>query len=334
MVAAHVPASVDVFWRRHPAACAWSNPGPSSRVTPRPLVRMLHWSLDRAREERLLSEHDVTRAHIAAPHLLIAWETRDARHWRRTFWNLLLGAAIPLLGCLLLQWPPTTLLVALLLDLQVLWLGDALKPLLAPRRAREERAHEDEAADVMAVVEALRRPRQPVGRDLLAAAPQAGFYVGRLRERFDPPWVRAMGALLLATLPVLSLIGVWWLAPDAFPWLLAGATLRLGGSALSTLRAGRDPGPRAELLAEADTPTLALLAVWFPALLVAPLVERWAASLEPQSLALLLLLAYLLAAAGVAALGLRRVRRFAADLRAFIARDREQLRQRVRQVNG
>ena len=169
---------------------------------------------------------------------------------------------------------------------------------------------------------------------MFEATPQRRYYVGQLPPRFDPPWVHAIGTLLLGVLVVLTLFGLWWGLPDAFPWLLAGATIRLGGSALTTLRASRDPGPRAELLSEADTATLALVAVMFPALLVASLAERWVEALEPQLLALLLLLLYLFASAGVAALGLRRVRRFAAELRAFIARDREQLRERVRRING
>lgn len=42
----------------------------------------------------LLTELEVTRAHIAAPHVLAAWEARDAYYWRRVHLGFLVGAAV------------------------------------------------------------------------------------------------------------------------------------------------------------------------------------------------------------------------------------------------
>jgi len=64
----------------------------------------------------LLTELDVTRAQIAAPHVLAAWEARDAYYWRRVHLGFLVGAAVLLVGCVALQWSVAVVLVAIVLD--------------------------------------------------------------------------------------------------------------------------------------------------------------------------------------------------------------------------
>jgi len=100
------------------------------------VILMLNWRFDRI-AQYLMSERDVTRAHIASPHVLEAWEALDAHHWRGVFLSLGIGAVVPLLGYLVLGWSANLLLLALALaltltlDAVVLWFCEAMKGVLA-----------------------------------------------------------------------------------------------------------------------------------------------------------------------------------------------------------
>ena len=294
---------------------------------------MFAWGLGRL-TVRLLEEHDVTRAHIAAPHVLAAWQAHDARYWRSTFFSLALGAAVPLLGCLLLGWTPGVMLAALTADVMALWLCDGLKQVLASHRVEEERAHQAEAYDVLAVIRALERPRRPTQRDLLAPAPRPQLYLsvaaGGAMSSWDRKVMYGLALFLMSLVALVIAVSV----PAAAPWLFAAAVLRVGLSALRTLRARRDSGPRPDLLPESGIPTMALYLAVYPAVMFCLVFDVKFREFEAQGLALVMLGLHVAIAGWLAWLGVRRVRRTEEDLRAFAARDREQLRARVRQVNG
>lgn len=286
----------------------------------------------------LLTEIDVTRAHIAAPYVLAAWEARDANYWRRVYLGFLVGAAVPLVGCFALQWSVAVVLAAIVLDVFVQWTCDFLKPVLAYDRVQQEQAHADEAAEVEAVIDALRRRRTPplLGRDILSAAPKAGFYV---HPRSSDPGARAsvfvlaLIPILFATLVGMLLLGTYFFLPDAFPWLLLGTLIRIGYSMLVTIRAGNDTAWRPELLPEATLPSIAMSALMLPGVLLFEIAEDSVKSIDPNTLGVVALVLYFLIVVVLSGFGLRGVREFVADLRAFIARDREQLKRQVRQVN-
>jgi hypothetical protein len=296
---------------------------------------MLSWGFNRM-ALRLLDQHDVARAHIAAPHVLEAWETRGVRYWRSAFLSPFVGAIVPLVGCVVLGWTPGLVLLALTVDVATLWLGEVMKTLLARSRVDEERAHHHEAGDVLAVIHALERPRLPTHRDLLAQAPtpRRRLYVSALPSTMHDPSDRpGFIGITLLWVGLFALL-VAMTQPELAPWLLASAALRLSVSVLRTLRARRDPGPRPELLSEAGIPTAALLLALYPSVLLMMKLSIDIGTIGRQNLALLLLGLHLLVAGGLATLGLRRIRRATTELRAFVARDLEQLNQRVRQING
>lgn len=291
------------------------------------------WRLDRL-AVGLLTEQDVLRAHIAAPHVLASWEARDARHWRGVFLGLGLGAVLPLAGCLLLDWPPGVLVVALTLDVVALWLGEALKGALAYLRVAEERTHHEEAADVLAVIEGLERPTLPPRRDLLAPRPRARLHVSRAAPREDNPLAPWLGLLVGGFFAGVCGLIVAWMLPAAAPWLLGAATLRLGITALRALRARRDSASRPELLGEAALPTVALMLSLYPAFILIETLDIDLRAYDARTTGALVLGGYFLVAGALAWRGWARVQAAGAALRAFIARDREQMLERVRQVNG
>jgi len=294
---------------------------------------MLTWRLDRIAQV-LMTERDVTRAHIAAPHVLKAWEARDAHHWRGVFLSLGVGAVVPLLGCLVLGWSPKLLVLALTLDVVVLWFCEALKGVLAYRRVAEERAHHDEAADVLAVIDGLERPRLPPNRDLFAPTPKGRLYMSVVPPREENtimPWYWLIFALFFAGV-FLLLIALT--VPAAAPWLLGGAALRIGVSALRTIRASRDSASRPELLSEASLPTMTLMLSLYPAFLMLSATNIDLRDYDPRLVGGLVLGLYFVVAASLAWRGWGRVNAAAAALRAFIARDRMHMQARVRQING
>lgn len=291
------------------------------------------WRFDRI-AQYLMSEHDLTRAHIAAPHVLEAWLARDAYHWRGVFLSLGIGAIVPLLGYLVLGWPAKLLFVALTLDAVVLWLCEALKGVLAYRRVAEERAHHDEAADVLAVIEGLDRPRLPPNRDLFAATPKARLYRSAVPPREENammPWYLLIFGTFFTAMFLLLVV---WTVPAAAPWLLAGVAVRIGVSALRTIRANRDSGSRPELLSEASLPTMTLMLSLYPAFVLLSVAKVDLRAYDPRLVSGLVLGLYFVVAASLAWRGWRRVNAVSATLRAFIARDRAQMQARVRQING
>lgn len=150
-----------------------------------------------------------------------------------------------------------------------------------------------------------------------------------------PKAVFVLGVIpvVFASLVGMLLLGIHHLIPDAFPWLLMGTLIRIGYSMLVTIRARNDTAWRPELLSEAALPSLAMSATLFPGILLFEIAEDWTKSLDPNTLGLVALVLYFLIVVVLTRLGLRNVWEFAADLRAFIARDREQLKRQVRQVN-
>ena len=288
------------------------------------------------RPDRLLTETDVARAHIAAPHVLAAWQTRDAHYWRRASLGFLIGAAVPVFGYFALHWPIVAILLALLLDVLAVWICDALKLILAQHRAQEELAHILEAAGIMAVIRALQRPRQPRHRDLLAPPLRAALYL--IPSDPGQDWGRLRGFAALALIVVVGLLtSLLFRLFDASDLLLllAGVLLRIGWSAALTIRARNDTASRPELLPEWIAPTMALLAL---ALLLTMLYNAGiipALKLhEPSPLGGLVLLLHFLIVALLSWLGQHQVRVLVDSLRTFAARDREQLKQRVRQINA
>jgi hypothetical protein len=288
--------------------------------------------------ERLLAEHDLIRAHIAAPHVLATWQARDAAHWRRASIGLLIGAAIPLFGCFVLQWSIATVLAAIVMDVYALWICDVLKGMLAPQRTREEHANLEEAADVRQVMRALLRTRRPsaLQRDLLAAAPRVGYYFTPPGAGVDPRLHGIAWVLLLLLLMLLGLcfIAAFHFLPTAWPWLLLGVVLRIGGSIVSTLWARRSPDPAPTLLLEAPGPMLAFGGVAMICVLLMKVGGNAITSLPQAWLGSAVLILYFLFALTISQWSLQNVRAFVADLRHFIAQDREQLRDRVQRVNG
>ena len=293
---------------------------------------MLGWGLGKLRT-RLLEEHDVVRAHLAAPMVLAEWEARGARHWRRAFLTPVTGTVMPLVGCLLLEWSPGLVLLALTVDVAMLWLCDAAKGLLARSRVDEERAHLDEAGDVLAVIDALHEPRLPSNRDLLAPMPRRRLYLAALPSTLHDPSDRPLfiGVTLMFCVLFGAIIVI--VAGKAWPWLVAGAALRFGFSTLLTLRASRDAGPRPELLPEAGIPTATLFLALYPSFLVLAGLDLDLTAIGRHNLALILIGLHLLVASGIAMLAIRRIRRATVQLRAFVGRDLAQLKQRVRQIN-
>ncbi len=294
---------------------------------------MLAWGVG-GFASRLLEERDVARAHIAVPYVLSEWETRGVRYWRSAFLSPFVGAIVPLVGCVVLGWTPGLVLLALTVDVAMLWVCDAAKTLLAGSRMDEERAHLDDAGDVLAVIRALERPRLPAHRDLLAPTPRRKLYVsGMPSDLHNPSDARVLIGVVLFCL-VLFGIGIVVIFPHVVPWLLAGAALRVGVSVWRTLRARRETGPRPELLPEAGIPTFALALALYPSFLFLASFNVSTGAIGNQGLALILLGSHLSVAGIVATLALHRIHRATAQLRAFAARDLEQLKQRVRQING
>lgn len=287
--------------------------------------------------ERLLDEHDLIRAHIAAPHVLATWQARDAAHWQRAALSLSIGAAIPLFGCFVLQWPIATVIVALALDVIAVGACDVLKGLLAPQRARQEQAHLEEAADVREVMTALVRPRRPssLQRDLLSAPAHVGYYYAPPAHSQAMP-VALIGLILFLIGGLLSLgiIAAVHFLPGAWPWLLFGLVLRFAGSILSTLRARRSPDPAPVLLAESLAPMLAFAATMLVCLVLMKTGGSAITSLPPAWIGGGILAIYFGCTLAVSQWSLGNVREFSIGLRNFIAQDREQLRARVRRVNG
>jgi hypothetical protein len=294
---------------------------------------MLTWCISHL-AARLLEQRDVARARIAAPHVLGEWEARGSRFWRGAFVSPFVGAIVPLVGCLVLGWTPGLVLLALTADVAVLWVCDAVKRLLARSRVDEERAHHDEAGDVLAVIHALRRPRLPLGRDLLARTPRRRLYVSALPSHLDRPQDRQALIGVTFFLFVLFAFFVAMTSAHAVPLLLAGATLRLGVCVLRTMRARRDSGPRPDLLPEAGIPTLSLMLALYPAFVVLAGLDIDTSAIGSQGLALCALSLHLVVAGVISALGIRYVHRATTELRAFVARDPTQLEERLRRING
>lgn len=294
---------------------------------------MLTWIVKHL-ASRPLEEVDVTRAHLAAPHVLAPWETRGEHHWGAAFLSPLLGALVPLTGCLVLGWTPGLVLLALTADVAALWLCDSVKWLLARVRVEEERAQHDEAGDVLAVIHALCTPRRPTNRDLLASSPQPRLHVSPLPSHIDPASDRPVMIGMTLFVVVLFAFLVAMTMPDVAPWLAAAAALRLAVCIFRTLRARHDPGPRLDLLPEAGIRTAALFLALYPSALVLLKLEPDLAAIGRENLALLLLGLHLVVAMGVAALGLHRIRRATEHMREFAASDLDPMKQRVRQING
>jgi hypothetical protein len=295
---------------------------------------MLTWSLDRLDDERPLTEHDVARAHIAAPHVLASWEARDAAYWRSVFLGLMVGATFPVLGCVVLGWTSGPLLLVVVLDVLVLVFCDAIKGLLAAQRAAQERAHQDEAAEVLAVIAALRRPRRPRHPDLFAERARPQYYLGLRRPRVDLPWTRWAATLFAGMFLALFfvVIGTWF--HELFHWFVAAALFRTGISVFRTVRARRISAWRPELLPESPAPFVALGAVCFIGYIAFEVAGDWMLSLPPQGLGFMTLCLYFAVVLALAWVGMRQVRSVATTLRDFAARDRESLKLKVRQVNG
>lgn len=287
--------------------------------------------------ERLLTEHDLLRAHIAAAHVLAAWQARDAEHWRRAAIGWLIGAVIPLVGCFVLHWPIATVIVALALDIPALWACDVLKALLAPQRANQEQAHLAEAAEVREVMTSLRRPRKPAAsqRDLLAATPRVGYYysppgaAGQL-----PPGLAWVLLLLLGGLLALGLVSAHHFLPGTPPWLVLGLGLRFAASFLSTWHARRRVDPAPVLLPEAPAPMLAFGVTLMSGLLLTKTGGDAITSLPSTWIGAGVLVLHFLVVFAVSRWALGNVRNFVTDLRRFVAQDRESLRERVLRVNG
>lgn len=287
--------------------------------------------------ERLLSQHDLIRAHIAAPDLLATWLARDAAHWRRTATGWLIGAAIPLLGCFVLHWPIETVLVALALDLPALAACDVLKRILAPQRASQEQAHLDEASEVRAVMTALQRPRQPsiLQRDLTAAAPRVGYYhAPPATARSIPVGMVWLLLFLIGLLMSLGLVATAHFLPAALPWIVTGIVLRLGGSILTTLRARRHVDPAPVLLAESPGPMVAFSVTMMCCVLLMNIGGDAVTSLPSAWIGAGILVLHFLAVLAVSRWSLGNVRHFATDLRRFAAQDRDALCERLLRVNG
>lgn len=281
--------------------------------------------------DRLLTEHDVVRAHIAAPHVLAVWQRRDAHFWRLTAWHFAIGAAIPAIGCFLLGWSVSEALLALGLDLAALWVADALKPLLAYRRVREEKEHRIEAAMIKAVIEAMRRRRYPslLQRDVFGPRPFSGYYLSAPVPEEAAPVMRwyLLGIALL--LLALGLFLVASQSPPLLPWVVLGAGLRLASTVAVTRSARRDPSSRPELLAQSTLPSL----VFSATLLAMAMLHELRVPLTASQSAHLTLLFYTLGTMSASWRGWNNLHRFTAMLQGFIARDREALVESVRQAN-
>ena len=287
--------------------------------------------------ERLLDEHDLIRAHIVAPGVLATWQASDAGYWRRAAIGLAIGAAIPVFGFLMLDWSVATLCAAILLDAVALGIGDLLKGILAPQRVRQEREHLEEAAYVREVMDSLRRPRRPsrMQRDLLAAPPRVGYWFAPLKP-IDPALASLAWIMLVLVIGLLALglVAVAHLLPAALPWLLLGVVLRICGSIVSTLRAARRSDSQPVLLPESPGPMLAIGIVGMFFALALEFAGPAVTSLPPLWSGGVFLVLYFLVALAIGRVTLESLRRFARDLRHFIAQDRDGLRERLLRVNG
>jgi hypothetical protein len=291
---------------------------------------------------RLLTEHDVTAAHIAAPHLATLWQASNGRRWRRLSFSLVFGSLLPLVGYLALQWPPSLAMFALVLDSVMLVVCDVLKLLLARQRVREEREHLDEANTVRMVIESLQRPQRPWFKDRDPDDVGLRFRIGVIpRNHFARDWAfilcMAFPLVMLSTLAVETAL----LDPDDpvapidLVLLLAGTLIRLGICIVDTLRLRSDPTPRPELLSQSIIPLAALLITTPATLLVVWLIETLGiASANDQPVVAIFLSLYFAIGTVFGAIGVANVRRLVRTFDAFTARDREQLRERVRRVNG
>jgi hypothetical protein len=287
--------------------------------------------------ERFLTEHDLLRAHIAAAHVLAAWQARDVEYWRRAAVGWLIGAVIPLVGCFVLHWPIATVIVALALDIPALWACDVLKGLLAPQRARQEQAHLDEAAEVREVMTSLQRPRRPsaLQRDLLAATPRVGYYYSPPGPAGQPPpGLAVLLLLLLGGLLALGLVSAHHFLPGTLPWLVLGLGLRFAVSILSTWRARRRVDPAPVLLPEAPGPMFAVGVTLMVCLVLMKTGGDAITSLPSTWIGTGVLVLHFVAVLAVSRWALGNVRDFISDLRRFAAQDRESLRERVLRVNG
>lgn len=275
---------------------------------------------------RLLEDYDVTRAHMAAPYVLAEWEKRGARYWRGAFLNPFVGAIIPLLGCLAFGWPSGLVLLALTVDVAMLWICDIAKMMLAPSCVEEERAHHDEAGDVLAVIHALN------SRDVIRDLPLARY---RLTCRAAVLHGYERSTVADRTSSCLFSCSSDWPLAVIFPYAVP---LAAGGACCASASRAADlacapSGRRRPELRQAGIQT------WHRSrgFTQPPVVRRReydASAVDPSAFALIISFGLHLAVAGVATLqdfaiaapahGTARVRR---------ARS-ERLRERVRQING
>lgn len=291
---------------------------------------------------RLLTERDVSAAHIAAPHVLAQWRSGDAREWRHLWFTLAIGTAFPLFGYFAFDWPPALVAIYLLFDIGVLAFCDGLMLRLDGARVMQERAHLDEALLIRAVIDGLRRPRKvPLAqRDVLAAPASPRYYLVEPppRDGLVAEWF-VVGIILLAVSLVSSLAWTYYTLRAATPsfaelaLLILGAIVRLVVRGVEIRHLRNDPSPHPEVMSQAAMPAGALMIAWT---LLAGLYE-WFRDLgsptRPDVVIALLLSLYVVAASGLALIGIANVRHLMREMKAFAAQDREQLRQRVRRVN-
>ena len=115
----------------------------------------------------------------------------------------------------------------------------------------------------------------------------------------------------------------------------AGMLLRLATCVFETQRLRTDATPHPEILSQAIVPMVALAGT-APLLIAASnlLEHAFGVELSRSAHMGLAVLLYFLLAMGLSLLGLRNVRTLLRELKTFAAQDREQLRERVRRVNG
>ena len=310
-------------------------------------VSALYSNRKRGMRRQRLSEHDVVRAHIAAPGFLAETRSRQRAFWRRRAFDLLLSGTVPVIG-FAFGWPLLWILLALMTDVAGHWLADTLRLYLRPQALTDEIDHALDGERTLATIESLRVPMRIDGQRLqcwisddFRAHPS--LFVARVQHLL---WlvicVLVPAALLGEVVTTDMLRDLKEFAPTtpmAMLLLALPLLMRPLVVLIDMLRADRGDNDLS-LLPETPLHGLIFVVACEAPLLLAIKAEDfgvlryWGQDRTELLGAWVFLLSFLALNALIAYLWFARQRRHAALLRGFVAQDRDEWKRRWANYNG
>ncbi len=292
----------------------------------------------RVARERLTRAR-LDHAHASAAAILSGSRRDERAFWKRYALNFMVGAATPLLGNLLLDWPIAFVLVAIAFDNVALCLADLMKASLARESFEGTARRQRSTENVVYVARGMRESRR------LRHASK-GIKVPILVEA-DHPWIifviLQVGVYgLLSVMIALGLFLIIQSVPDSefdmqtLWWLAVPATLRIASALRDVAVQDGSESLAVRLQPQSFFPMVCLYMAILATAWVAPILweEDWFRyTLEPYHGSLFLFV-YLMVAVVLGWLGLGRLRAAETNLQSFAATDLSNWQDRLRQRNG